>query len=411
MDFIEKLDQIKFVGPETVQAIAGLNIPLMDCYKPDVCEENSKIFQDRLRAMLFVVVGKLGENLMTGVRWKVGSLEEQDFVNIRQAASKFEGEQGTGSFRSEVENLFTEVYDEPLSQVDSEILDPAIKIELSVDRATEGLILGNEPALDRTSGMVGLRDQEGYARVYRLLHTLYLKHDHLEAEEDVRDIIHELAGEGQIFEYLPFGVGEENLTSGMEESAIRRRYGIPQDDTCLTPEDVKCLIANTMTIWEPKIFNYIYHKVGDKTLAEDFTQVVFMRAYANLNCGKSFSGWLFCMAHNLVTDHYRRKGRRGAVISLDNDPDKDSDYIEPADPRTNTQGAALRNMDKELLHAAIRSLPEQQALVISLRFLEEFSIADTAELMNKTEGAIKALQYRAVGSLRKLLLNDRRFEK
>ena len=68
-------------------------------------------------------------------------------------------------------------------------------------------------------------------------------------------------------------------------------------------------------------------------------------------------------------------------------------------------------MDRELLYAAIRRLTDEQALVISFRFLEEFSTAETAELMNKTEGAIKALQYRAVGSLRELLLQDRRFEK
>ena len=64
---------------------------------------------------------------------------------------------------------------------------------------------------------------------------------------------------------------------------------------------------------------------------------------------------------------------------------------------------AEMNLDAERLRAALRRLTDEQAEVVSLRFLEGYSIAEVASLTNRTEGAIKALQYRAVATLRNLL--------
>ncbi|MBV7327557.1 sigma-70 family RNA polymerase sigma factor [Chloroflexi bacterium TSY] len=68
--------------------------------------------------------------------------------------------------------------------------------------------------------------------------------------------------------------------------------------------------------------------------------------------------------------------------------------------------AELR-LDSERLRSAIRRLTDEQAEVVSLRFLEGYSIAEVATMMAKTEGAIKALQYRAVSTLRDLLGNEK----
>ena len=109
----------------------------------------------------------------------------------------------------------------------------------------------------------------------------------------------------------------------------------------------------------------------------------------------SFSGWLYRIAHNLVIDYYRRRGR---VTLID---------IDEATPIRATEGDPVRSteslLNREQLRAALFQLTEEQAQVITLRFMEERSIAEVADLMDKTEGAIKALQYRAVLALRRVM--------
>ena len=109
----------------------------------------------------------------------------------------------------------------------------------------------------------------------------------------------------------------------------------------------------------------------------------------------SFSGWLYRIAHNLVIDHYRRRDRQ-TTVNLEEAPLMAADLEDPV-------AMAEMNLAAERLRAAIRRLTSEQAEVISLRFLEGYSIAEVASLTNRTEGAIKALQYRAVTTLRSLL--------
>ena len=148
-----------------------------------------------------------------------------------------------------------------------------------------------------------------------------------------------------------------------------------------------------------KIYAYIYRRVGQAEIAEDLTGQVFMRMLEAIRTGQgwrsSFSGWLYRIAHNLVIDYYRRRGR---VTLVD---------IDEAAPIRATHGDPVRSseslLNREQLRAALFQLTEEQAQVITLRFMEERSIAEVAGLMDKTEGAIKALQYRAVLALRRVM--------
>lgn len=147
-----------------------------------------------------------------------------------------------------------------------------------------------------------------------------------------------------------------------------------------------------------RIYTYIYHRVGQAEVAEDLTGLVFMRMLEAVRRGKpwrsSFSGWVYRIAHNLVIDHYRRRSRASFVdiddavaISLD---------VEPFH-------AIEARLDGERVQVALSRLTDEQAEVITLRFLEGLSIAQVASTMDKTEGAIKALQYRAVMALRRVM--------
>ncbi len=147
-----------------------------------------------------------------------------------------------------------------------------------------------------------------------------------------------------------------------------------------------------------KIYTYIYHRVGQAELAEDLTGQVFMRMLEAVRSGRpwqsSFSGWLYRIAHNLVIDHYRRRGRASFV---------DIDEAAPVSDGVEPFQAVEARMNGERVQAALSRLTDEQAEVITLRFIEGLSIAEVADLMDKTEGAIKALQYRAVLALRRVM--------
>lgn len=148
-----------------------------------------------------------------------------------------------------------------------------------------------------------------------------------------------------------------------------------------------------------RIYAYIYHRVGQAEQAEDLTGQVFMRMLEAIRAGQgwktSFSGWLYRIAHNLVIDFYRRRGR-ASFVDIDEAPPIVATEDEPA-------RRVQANLDREDLRAALNQLTEEQAQVITLRFLEDLSIAEVAAIMGKNEGAIKALQYRAVLALRRIM--------
>lgn len=148
-----------------------------------------------------------------------------------------------------------------------------------------------------------------------------------------------------------------------------------------------------------RIYAYIYHRIGQTEVAEDLTGQVFMRMLEAIQAGHpwrtSFSGWLYRIAHNLVIDFYRRR-QRATFVELDG-----------AAPIQATDGdpwrAAELRLESQRVRKALQMLTEEQSQVITLRFLEELSIAEVADLMGKTEGAIKALQYRAILTLKRMM--------
>lgn len=151
-----------------------------------------------------------------------------------------------------------------------------------------------------------------------------------------------------------------------------------------------------------KIYKYIYYRVGNKHDAEDLTSRVFFRALAHVETyedrGVPFQAWLYRIAHNLVANHHRDKGRR-KIIPLD-------EYI------TNSlftgidgpERAAEDAEDRERLLKAVRRLPEDRQQLLTLKFLERLSNAEIGEIMGRTEGAVKSLYHRTLTALRDDLL-------
>jgi RNA polymerase sigma-70 factor (ECF subfamily) len=149
-----------------------------------------------------------------------------------------------------------------------------------------------------------------------------------------------------------------------------------------------------------RIYNYIYRRVGDAHLAEDLTAGVFTKMLEAIRSAKlwrtSFSGWLYRIAHNIVVDHYRSWRKDGDL---------------PLEERLVTlQGDPVKSLDRSLTQSnvrlAIEQLTTEQSHVISLKFLEGMSNTEIAEIMGKTEGAIKSLQHRALDTLRRVLASE-----
>lgn len=151
------------------------------------------------------------------------------------------------------------------------------------------------------------------------------------------------------------------------------------------------------------VYRYIYFRVNNAQLAEDLASETFLRALRRISSfswqGRAFGAWLVTIARNLVVDHFK-SGRYRLEIAK---PDVLGADSPETDPTTSPESAALEKLTNATLLTAVKKLnPDQQECIV-LRFLKGFTVAETALTMGKNEGAVKALQYRAVRTLARLL--------
>jgi RNA polymerase sigma-70 factor, ECF subfamily len=147
------------------------------------------------------------------------------------------------------------------------------------------------------------------------------------------------------------------------------------------------------------VYRYIYYRVGTHVQAEDLTSETFLRALRALSTfrwqGRDFGAWLVTIARNLVTDHFK-SGRFRLEVATGEILDYDSAADGPEDD-------VLANLANEALIKAVKKLGADQQECLVLRFLNGLSVAETARVLAKSEGAVKQLQLRAVRNLAKLL--------
>lgn len=154
--------------------------------------------------------------------------------------------------------------------------------------------------------------------------------------------------------------------------------------------------------YQGSVYRFLYYRVGSVALAEDLTSETFFRALRSMSSfrwqGKDFGAWLMTIARNLTTDHF--KASRTRLESTTED-------MSPHDSATDgPEVAVLATLTNEALLAALKKLPPEQQECLIMRFLQGFSIAETAQVLGRSDGAIKQLQLRAVRNLAKLLPED-----
>jgi RNA polymerase sigma-70 factor (ECF subfamily) len=151
------------------------------------------------------------------------------------------------------------------------------------------------------------------------------------------------------------------------------------------------------------VIRFVSFRVGNRQLAEDLTSDTFLRALKRIGSftwqGRDLGAWLVTIARNLVADHFK-SGRYRLEVTTGDVLDADR---EDRGPEGSPEAAVVDHITNVALLTAVKQLnPEQQECIV-LRFLQGFSVAETAQTMGKNEGAIKALQYRAVRALARLL--------
>lgn len=147
----------------------------------------------------------------------------------------------------------------------------------------------------------------------------------------------------------------------------------------------------------PRIYAYIYRRVGDAHVAEDIASDVFVRVIqaiqAEHHWHTSFQAWLYRIAHNLVVDYYRRQPSV-VVLELDEQMAVGGDCLDDM---------VSKRLLTQCIKNAMRYLTSDQQQVLALRFGEGMTAREVAEVMDRNVGAIEALQHRALTALRRVI--------
>lgn len=141
------------------------------------------------------------------------------------------------------------------------------------------------------------------------------------------------------------------------------------------------------------LYRFIYYKVQNREEAEDITQETYARAISYLNKNEvkilEYSSYLKTISMNIIRDQWRGKKRKGSSVNLDD--------INPEEAAAEDFSDLVN--DRAEIEAALEQLTQEQKMVITLRILEGYSVAETARLMKKKEGTIRVLQFRAIKAL------------
>lgn len=148
-----------------------------------------------------------------------------------------------------------------------------------------------------------------------------------------------------------------------------------------------------------RVYRFLFFRVNDVQTAEDLTSLVFLKAWENLHRYQPrgpFLAWLYSIARNTVIDHYRTHKQ---TVSLE-------EAAPMAAPNATPDDVVDLLFEMKTLKAAMRHLTAEQREVLTLKFIAEYDTAQIARQMRKSEGAIRALQMRALQALARVLQSD-----
>jgi RNA polymerase sigma-70 factor, ECF subfamily len=156
-----------------------------------------------------------------------------------------------------------------------------------------------------------------------------------------------------------------------------------------------------------QVYGFVLRRVRSTELAEDLTSDVFLRALRRIDGfrwqGVDIGAWLMTIARNRVMDHYK-----SARTRLEHVADEVDDQP-VSGGRDDPEQAALAQDMSEALQLAMDELSDDHREILALRFVQGLSVEESAAAMGRSQGAIKALQYRALRALAALMKDNPRF--
>ncbi|HET6938043.1 MAG TPA: sigma-70 family RNA polymerase sigma factor [Nocardioides sp.] len=193
------------------------------------------------------------------------------------------------------------------------------------------------------------------------------------------------------------GFGDADLATSSEDSEEERTRLIALVELARTGDaDAFGMLYDH---YQGSVYRFLFYRTRSSTLAEDLTSETFFRALRNMQNfrwqGKDFGAWLMTIARNLATDHFKA-GRTRLEMATE-------DMGVHDDATEGPEQAVLATLTNEVLLKALTELPSEQKDCLVMRFLQGMSIAETASVLGRSEGAVKQLQLRGVRNLAKLM--------
>jgi RNA polymerase sigma-70 factor, ECF subfamily len=182
----------------------------------------------------------------------------------------------------------------------------------------------------------------------------------------------------------------------LESSNLSEKNGISSDLLSKAKAGQSAAFGEIYNQFFQKIYRFIYFRVSHKETAEDLTEEVFLKAFGKISSVKSdssFEGWLYQIARNSVIDYYRAKKTEVPLDEIENTLEYEANIID----------AVNLSQDQQLLLNVLKSLTTEQQIVIKLKFIEDLDNETIAEMLHKTEGAIRVIQHRAIAKLQELI--------
>lgn len=192
-----------------------------------------------------------------------------------------------------------------------------------------------------------------------------------------------------------YGDAEHATASASDEDVAARIISLVE----LARSGDKAAFGELYDHYHAAVFRFLYYRVSSATLAEDLTAETFFRALRGMSSfrwqGRDFGAWLMTIARNLAADHFKAGRTRLEQTT------EDTETLDSAADGPEREVLAL--LTSEALRDALAKLPLEQRECVVMRFLEGLSIAETADIMGRSVGAIKQLQLRGVRNLAKMI--------
>ncbi len=158
-------------------------------------------------------------------------------------------------------------------------------------------------------------------------------------------------------------------------------------------------------IYVDQIYRFIYFKVGRKEEAEDLTADVFLKTWQYINemgseVIENLRAFLYQTARNTVIDFYRSKDQKEFIALPQEEREEEKPTVEIIDAKQDLVEKIELASDLEEVKKSLQKIRDEYREVIVLRFIEEMSVKETADILGKSEGAVRVLLHRAVAALK-----------